>query len=931
MPKTIKQITKHKEIFIKGARVHNLKNIDVRIPRNKLTVITGVSGSGKSSLAFDTLYAEGQRRYVESLSSYARQFLGKINKPDVDKIDGISPAIAIEQKVISRNSRSTVGTTTEIYDYLKILYSRIGKTISPISGNIVTQHKTSDAVDYIKTLPTETRIIILAPFERRSKDLSLDLNLIKQLGYLRIYSEGETLRVDSDIDPKDIKDIKIVVDRITADPSEENLSRIGDSIETAFIEGKGYISLIHDETTTNFSNQFELDGMRFEVPSIHFFTFNNPVGACTNCEGFGSVIDIDPTLVIPDKTKSVYEDAIACWRGDKMSLWKNKLIKNAATFDFPIHKPIKDLTNKQFQLLWTGNKYFKGIDAFFKHVESKSYKIQYRVLLSRYRGKTKCKECNGARLRKDAQYVKVGDKSITEVSSMSIESAAIFFDELSLSKFDSAVANRILVEIKNRLQYLLDVGLGYLTLNRMSNTLSGGESQRINLATSVGSSLVGSTYILDEPSIGLHPKDTIRLIKVLTALRDLGNTVVVVEHDEEIMMSADHIIDIGPMAGQHGGELVFSGNHKELLNAKNSLTADYLTKKKVIEVPNKRRPWKEYIEIKGARENNLQDITVKIPLNVITAITGVSGSGKTTLVKTILYPALNAHLGGIISAQNRMSGEFDAIKGSMNRLNAVEMVSQNPIGKSSRSNPVTYIKAYDEIRKLFSKQQESIINGYKPAHFSFNVKGGRCEQCEGDGKIKVSMQFMADISLVCDECEGKKFKDEILRVRYQDKNIYEVLEMTIDEAIDFFEADKRNKSALIVNKLKTLQEVGMGYVKLGQSSSTLSGGEAQRIKLAFFLSKRETRDKTLFIFDEPTTGLHFNDVKKLIAAMNSLVERGHSVIVIEHNMDLVKISDWVIDLGPGGGEHGGRVVFEGTPEDLSKSKTATGAFMFGKC
>jgi len=909
MPKTVKSKKKASEIFIKGARVHNLKNIDVKIPRNKMTVITGVSGSGKSSLAFDTLYAEGQRRYVESLSSYARQFLGKLDKPDVDKIEGISPAIAIEQKVISRNSRSTVGTSTEIYDYLKILFSRIGKTISPVSGKEVTKHRVSDVVDHIKELNPEERIIILAPFERKSKDLVKDLTFIKQQGYVRIFSKGEVHRIEDALTMKKLPQLEIVVDRIVADPTEENLSRIGDSVETAFFEGKGEMSLFYQDKKTSFSNKFEMDGILFEEPTVNFFTFNNPLGACKTCEGFGSVIDIDPSLVIPDKSKSVYEDAIACWRGDKMSAWKDKLIMSATKFDFPVHKPIKDLTNEQYQLLWTGNKNFRGIDKFFKYVESKSYKIQYRVMLSRYRGKTTCRDCDGSRLRHDAEYVKVDTRSITEIAKMSIEKASEYIKNIQLSDFDRTVGKRILIEIDNRLDYLLNVGLGYLTLNRMSNTLSGGESQRINLATSVGSSLVGSTYILDEPSIGLHPKDTLNLIKVLHSLRDLGNTVVVVEHDEEIMIAADHLIDIGPEAGQHGGEIVFEGNHSQLIAASTSLTADYLTHKKNIDVPEKRRKWKEYIEVVAARENN---------------------SGKTTLIKSILYPALTASLGGI-SGSSRSIGEHEKIDGSIKSVKNVEMVSQNPIGKSSRSNPVTYLKAYDDIRALFSKQQESLINGYKPAHFSFNVKGGRCDQCEGEGKVMISMQFMADIALACDECHGRKFKEEILSVRFQDKSIYDVLEMTVDESITFFEMDSKYKLNKLVNKLKTLQEVGMGYVKLGQASSTLSGGEAQRIKLAYFLTKKDSKEKTLFIFDEPTTGLHFNDVKKLIKAMNSLVDRGHSVIVIEHNTDMIKVSDWVIDLGPGGGIHGGEVVFEGTPEELARSKTATGSFLFGKC
>ena len=954
-PKQIEDLNAKEYIIIKGARVHNLKNIDVAIPRNKLVVITGLSGSGKSSLAFDTLYAEGQRRYVESLSSYARQFLGRIDKPEVDYIKGISPAIAIEQKVNSRNPRSTVGTSTEIYDYLKLLFARIGKTISPVSGNQVKRDTVADVAEYINSIKPETKILILSPLKpHKDKPLKKQLELLSQQGFTRIQQNGEIKKIEEFIETKfsEKEQIFIVVDRLTVRPDDEdNDNRISDSVQTAFYEGDGesVIEIINEEESIKpkaksqkskvkkdnsksrtFSNRFELDGMTFEEPTTHFFSFNNPIGACKNCEGFGSVIGIDPDLVIPNKNLSVFEEAIVCWKGEKMSEWKNMLVNNSHKFDFPIHRSYHDLTDKEKKLLWTGNKHFAGLNDFFKHLEKEAYKIQYRVMLSRYRGKTVCPECNGTRLRKDATYVKVADKSINDIVLMPVSDSLNFFKQLKLSKYDVEVSKRILIEITNRLRFLNEVGLGYLTLNRLSNTLSGGESQRINLATSLGSSLVGSMYILDEPSIGLHSRDTSRLIKVLYALRDIGNTVIVVEHDEEIMRAADQLIDIGPLAGTHGGELIFQGNHKELETETRSLTALYLTGREKIEVPAQRRNWNHFIELNGVRENNLKGINVRFPLNTITVVTGVSGSGKTSLVKRVLYPALKKLHGGF----GEQTGSFDKLSGDFNSISAVEMIDQNPIGKSTRSNPVTYVKAYDEIRALFADQQLAKNRGYKPSHFSFNVDGGRCEVCEGEGEVQIEMQFMADIHLVCEACNGKRFKQDILEITYQEKNISDILNMTVDDAITFFErpVQPTNTEKKLVQKLKPLSDVGLGYVHLGQSSSTLSGGEAQRIKLASFLGiGQNSSTPTLFIFDEPTTGLHFHDISKLLYAFNALVKQGHSLIVIEHNAEIIKCADWVIDLGPDGGTNGGNLVFQGVPEDLIICKESyTGQYLKDK-
>lgn len=919
----------HKNIIIKGARVHNLKNIDVAIPKNKLVVVTGMSGSGKSSLAFDTLYAEGQRRYVESLSSYARQFMGRMNKPDVEYIKGIAPAIAIEQKVITSNPRSTVGTSTEIYDYLKLLFSRIGKTISPISGKEVKKDSVSTVVDYVSALPEDTTVTIFCPlYPHNNRTIKEELAILLQKGFLRVLIEDKILKIESVLDDADFKDaeltddktVQILIDRIVTNQEEETLSRLADSVQTAFFEGKGDCYVEANGKTKYFSDRFELDGMKFEEPTPNFFSFNNPYGACKRCEGYGNVIGIDEDLVIPDKSKSVFDNAIAPWRGEKMSVWLQNFIKASSKFDFPIHRPFSQLTEKEQRLLWTGNKYFAGLDAFFKELEEQTYKIQYRVMLSRYRGKTTCPECKGSRLRKDASYVKIAEKSIIDVVLMPLAKALVFFNELKLNATDAKVAKRLLAEIDNRFLYLNNVGLGYLTLNRLSNTLSGGESQRINLATSLGSSLVGSIYVLDEPSIGLHPRDTNKLIEVLISLRNVGNTVLVVEHEEEMMRAADYIIDIGPEAGTHGGNLVFSGNYEEILKDKNSLTGRYLSGVEKIAIPEKRRKWKDHILIKGARENNLQNIDVKFPLGVFTAVSGVSGSGKTSLVKKILYPALQKAIGNYAGEQ---TGAYDGIFGNYDLISAVEMVDQNPIGRSSRSNPVTYVKAWDDIRALFSGLASAKAAGLKPAAFSFNVEGGRCDVCQGEGEVKIEMQFMADIYLPCEACGGKRFKQQVLDVVYKEKNVSEILDMTIDEAVDFFKDEPK-----ILNKLNPLVDVGLGYVHLGQSSNTLSGGEAQRIKLASFLIKGNNASKTLFIFDEPTTGLHFHDIKKLLKALNTLIEQGNSILVIEHNMDMIKCADWVIDIGPEGGDGGGKVVFEGVPEDLVKEKTSyTGKYL----
>ncbi len=910
-------------IIIKGARVNNLKNISLAIPRNKFVVITGLSGSGKSSLAFDTLFADGQRRYVESLSAYARQFLGRMSKPDVDYIKGISPAIAIEQRVNTSNPRSTVGTSTEVYEYLKLLFARIGKTYSPVSGKIVKRDSVTDVVDHILALPDGSRISIFSPIPLcdHNGDLIAKCKILLQQGFTRIMVNNEIFRID-EIDPKlkcTGKEIYLLVDRMEVQKSDNDLAgRIADSVQTAYYESHGYCMV---EVTTektirkSYSNRFEADGIDFEEPSANLFTFNNPYGACKTCEGFGTVIGVDEDLVIPNKNLSIYDEAVACWRGEKMSEWKNELVMNAYKFDFPIHKPVYELTPAQRELLWTGNKYFHGLNDFFEFVESQNYKVQYRVMMSRYRGKTLCPECKGTRLRKDAGYVKIGGKSINELVLMPVGDLKDFFSKLKFSEFEKNVSKRLLKEINKRLEVLTDVGLGYLTLNRLSSTLSGGESQRINLSTALGSNLTGSMYILDEPSIGLHPRDTQRLIKVLQGLKDLGNTVIVVEHDEEIIRAADQVIDIGPLAGHFGGEIIFQGTFDEILKDKKSMTGKYLDHRLNIPLPKRRRKWKEFIEIKGARENNLKNFDVRIPLNIFTAISGVSGSGKTSLVKKILFPSLKKMFDGYAER----TGKFDQIAGDYKRIGSVELVDQNPIGRSSRSNPATYIKAFDEIRNLFADQQLSRVRGYKPGYFSFNIQGGRCEECEGEGVVKIEMQFMADLYLTCESCKGKRYKEEVLDIKYHDKTIVDVLDMTIDEAIDFFTHENKPSTheKRILARLKPLQDVGLGYLRMGQSSSTLSGGEAQRIKLAFFLTKGTNEKPTLFIFDEPTTGLHFHDIHKLLIAFESLICNGHTVLVIEHNLDVIKSADWVIDLGKEGGEEGGNVVFTGTPEELA--------------
>ncbi|MFN3968832.1 excinuclease ABC subunit UvrA [Flavobacterium sp.] len=909
-----------KNILIKGAQIHNLKNLDVVIPRNELVVITGLSGSGKSSLAFDTLYAEGQRRYVESLSSYARQFLGRLDKPKVEYIKGIAPAIAIEQKVNTTNARSTVGTSTEIYDYLKLLFARIGKTFSPISGNEVKKDTVSDVVNAVKLFDPNSKWLLLSPIHlEQGRQLEDKLKVLLQQGFARILVDNEMVRLDQiDQHSLDNKDILLIIDRIVLNAEtaedEDFYNRLADAVQTAYFEGKGicYLQELDTKKRLEFSANFELDGITFLEPNIHLFSFNNPYGACPTCEGYGNIIGIDEELVIPNTSLSVFENAVFPWRGESMSWYRDQLVNNAYKFDFPIHKPYFELTEEQKNLIWKGNKLFTGLDDFFKELEEKNYKIQNRVMLSRYRGKTKCNTCKGKRLRKEANYITVGGKTISELVDLSIKRLIPFFNELNLSEYDAKVAKRLLIEINNRLAFLSDVGLDYLTLNRNSATLSGGESQRINLSTSLGSSLVGSMYILDEPSIGLHPKDTERLIKVLKNLRDLGNTVVVVEHDEDIMKAADRIIDIGPEAGTFGGELVAEGTFDEILQA-DSLTAKYLNGQLEISVPKKRRKSNNFIEIKGARENNLQNIDVAFPLESLTVITGVSGSGKSTLVKKILFPALQKKLEGI----GDKAGQFSELTGSFSHIKHIEYVDQNPIGRSSRSNPVTYIKAYDDIRDLYAKEKLSKVRGYQAKHFSFNVDGGRCETCKGEGSINVEMVFMADVSLPCDTCGGKRFKKEVLEVAFEGKNIDDILTMTIDDAIAFFAENKQTK---ITQKLQPLQDVGLGYVQLGQSSSTLSGGEAQRIKLASFLVKGVTKEKALFVFDEPTTGLHFHDIKKLLASFDALIEKGHSIIVIEHNLDLIKCADWIIDLGPEGGENGGQLLAVGTPEELVKNK-----------
>lgn len=918
-------------ISIKGARVHNLKNINLSIPRNRLIVITGVSGSGKSSLAFDTIYAEGQRRYVESLSAYARQFLGRVAKPEVDIISGIPPAIAIEQKVNTRNPRSTVGTSTEIYDYLKLLFARVGKTYSPISGKVVKKHSVSDVINFIRAHAEGTRITLLSPLLLNGNPKA-KLEELSREGFTRVEVGEQTLRID-DAKTRELitlanADIRLVVDRFAVSYDEDFLSRIADSVQTAFAEGNGFcvMEIYGDNKVAEerFSSIFEADGVKFEEPTEHLFSFNSPLGACPQCEGYGKVIGIDENLVIPNKGLSVFEEAIACWKGESMSWYKDKMVEHAAKYDFPIHKPYYQLTEAQKKILWDGTRHFMGINGFFGELEEKKYKIQYRVMLSRYMGKTTCPACQGARLRPEASYVKVDGYTIQQLVSIPIAELSHIFKNIDLDEHDTGVAKRILIEINNRLDYMNSVGLGYLTLNRLSSTLSGGESQRINLATSLGSSLVGSLYILDEPSIGLHSRDTKLLIGVLQKLRDLGNTVIVVEHDEEIMRSADYIIDVGPNAGRLGGEVVYAGTFNNLGKAANSLTAKYLVHSEKILVSPVRRRWSNFIEIEGARENNLKNISVKFPLNTLTVVTGVSGSGKSTLVKGVLYPALQKQLTG----SGERAGQFDSIKGDFRLIKGVEMVDQNPIGKSSRSNPVTYIKAWDEIRKLLSEQPYAAKSGFKPAHFSFNVEGGRCEECQGEGVIHVEMQFMADITLVCENCKGKRFKDEVLEVKYKGANVYDILEMTVNQAIEFFDNGKTSMERKTVEKLKPLQDVGLGYIKLGQASSTLSGGESQRVKLASFLQKDENGQPLLFIFDEPTTGLHFNDIKKLLSALDALIAKGHSVVLIEHNLDVIKCADWIIDLGPEGGDGGGYLIFGGVPEALAKNENSyTGKFL----
>src|SRR5450759_4052830 len=917
-------------IEIKGARVHNLKNVSLKIPRNKLVVITGVSGSGKSSLAFDTIYAEGQRRYVESLSSYARQFLGRMNKPEVDFISGIPPAIAIEQKVNSRNPRSTVGTSTEIYDYLRLLFARIGRTYSPVSGKEVKKHSVDDIVDFLASMPEGTKVIITSSGEiPENIKVSEYFSFLNKQGFNRIESNGELIKID-DLNTfdgfKPGQQINIVIDRLVISHSSDNFSRAADSAQTAFQTGKGYCQVVilddNGIKRESFSNKFEEDGILFEEPTEYLFSFNNPLGACPVCEGYSKIIGINENLVIPNQNLSVCEDAIVCWKGETMKKWKERLIANAELFDFPIHKPIYQLTDEQRELLWNGNKYFYGINRFFTHLEEKKYKIQYRVLLSRYRGKTICPECNGSRLKKEVGYVKVAGRNIQELVTIPAGKLYTFFKDIKLDPVDSIIAERLLTEITTRLKFLIDVGLPYLTLDRLSSTLSGGESQRINLSSSLGSNLVGSMYILDEPSIGLHPRDTNLLIGVLKELRDLGNSVIVVEHEEEIIRAADEIIDMGPEAGRLGGEVVYQGG-LDLTTANKSLTASYLSGRLVVPVPGTRRKWNSYIEIKGARENNLKGIDVKFPLHTITAVTGVSGSGKSSLVSDILYNRING--------TNLKPGQHGEITGDTSSITGIEMVDQNPIGRSSRSNPVTYLKAYDEIRKLYSELQSSVQNNYKASHFSFNIEGGRCEECQGEGIIRVEMQFMADVELTCESCKGMRFKKDILDVRYNDKNIYDMLEMTIDEAIEFFNSHPGKNEKRIVEKLKPLSDVGLGYIKMGQSSSTLSGGESQRVKLAYFLSQERGSGHILFIFDEPTTGLHFHDINKLLKSINALVDHGHSVILIEHNQEVIKSSDWVIDLGPEGGEDGGWVVFEGKPEDLARCKESyTGRYLAPK-
>ena len=923
--KNILELDPKKNIVIKGARLHNLKGIDVALPRNQLIVITGLSGSGKSSLAFDTLYAEGQRRYVESLSSYARQFMGRLNKPKVDFIKGLAPAIAVEQKINTSNPRSTVGTKTEIYDYLKLLFARIGKTYSPISNQEVKKHQIGDVLNEIKKYQEGERLLLLAPVHvEKNKSIKDKINIFKQQGFARIFVNSEVVRLD-DLESVPKVPFDLIVDRLIIRHEEDFYQRLADAISIAFYEGKGDCALYHinEQKRTPFSNKFELDGMTFLQPNVHLFSFNNPFGACPKCEGFGDVVGIDSELVVSDTSLSIYDQAIVPWRGDKLRKYYNDLVNNAYRFDFPIHKPYFELNKEQKQLLWEGNTYFTGINDFFKRIEAKNYKIQNRVLLSRYRGKTTCDRCKGSRLRKEASYVKIGGKNLSELLQYPIDQLTDFFNQLELNPHDHEVAKRLLKEIKSRLHFVQQVGLGYLDINRRSNTLSGGESQRIQLATSLGSSLVGSMYILDEPSIGLHPRDNEKMIAVLKTLRDLGNTVIVVEHDEEIMFAADRIIDIGPEAGSLGGELVAEGTIDEILKS-DGLTAKYLKGDLEIPLPVRRKFNQGFIHLKGARENNLKNINIDLPLGCLTVVSGVSGSGKTSLVKKILYPALLRHF----DIYSQKPGQFSSLTGDLNTLKSVEFIDQNPIGRSSRSNPVTYIKAYDEIRNLFATQKISKFRNYKPKHFSFNVEGGRCDRCKGEGTLTIEMQFMADVVLECEQCNGKRFNKEVLDVTLNKKNIFDILNMTVDDALMFFENGQHQK---IVQKLKPLQEVGLGYVTLGQSSATLSGGEAQRIKLASFITQGTTREKILFIFDEPTTGLHFHDINKLMNSFNSLIQKGHTLVVVEHNLDLIKCADYLIDLGPEGGDQGGHLVGQGTPEEIAKIKESfTGHYLKDK-
>lgn len=921
-----------RNILVKGARVNNLKNIDIEIPRNKLVVITGLSGSGKSSLAFDTLYAEGQRRYVESLSAYARQFLGKMAKPETDFIKGLPPAIAIEQKVNTRNPRSTVGTSTEIYDYIRLLFGRVGKTYSPVTGELVKKHTVEDVIAVARSYPEGTRMAVITPVTLPEKRrFRTQLEVLLKGGYSRLVKDGEFIDIEhllaDDNLPETASGYDLLVDRLSVAYEGDELSRLADSVETAFFEGHDEMSLLVWGTDGlhrhDFSKRFEADGIVFREPSELMFNFNNPYGACPRCEGFGRVIGIDPNLVVPDPSLSVYDDAVMCWRGDKMSEWKRELIHLAPHIGFPIHRPYCDLTQAELDVLWHGNGRFKGIDGFFKMVEENQYKIQYRVMLARYRGKTRCPECNGSRLRKESEYVKVGGATISELVKMPVTDLKEWFAALKLDDNDKLVSSRLLVEINNRIGFLCDVGLGYLTLDRLSSTLSGGESQRINLATSLGSSLVGSLYILDEPSIGLHSRDTMKLIGVLRKLQQLGNTVVVVEHDEEIMRAADYLIDVGPEAGRHGGEIIYQGDVDKLMTATDSYTVRYLNGELSIPVPARRRKWRDYIEVTGAREHNLKNIDVKFPLGVMTVVTGVSGSGKSTLVRDILYRAMVRHLGNPCDAP----GLHRALGGDLNRISAVEFVDQNPIGKSSRSNPATYLKAFDEVRRLFSEQQGAKQMGFTPGYFSFNAEGGRCEECKGEGTITIEMQFMADIVIPCEACHGQRFKSDVLEITYNGKNINDVLNMTVNQAVEFFGESNDSICRKIVRRLKPLQDVGLGYIKLGQSSSTLSGGENQRVKLAYFLAQ-EKPEPTMFIFDEPTTGLHFHDINTLMDSFNRLIAQGHTVIIIEHNLDVVKCADHVIDIGPEGGELGGNIVAAGTPEEIMACDASyTGHFL----